>query len=196
MPALAWKAGDRGSIALLSVAISDFAGTLDWGYLGLAAGAALHQKHDRSGLHDLVALVQDFEAQLENAAARRLAGPRLERRDIGADGVAEPDRRPEFPGHAQKAHGRAVDPVHLRHQPDCAREHQGAVRDAPAKDALLRKFLVDVKGIVVADQASEQRHVAFVHRPATRSARAIDFEVFQVETQRISPCSSTDSGTN
>src|SRR6185312_17192564 len=120
MPALAWKAGDRGSIALLSVAISDFAGTLDWGYLGLAAGAALHQKHDRSGLHDFVALVQDLEAELENAAPRRLAGPRLERRDIGTDGIAELDRRLELPGYAEQAHGRAVDPVHLRHQPDRA----------------------------------------------------------------------------
>jgi hypothetical protein len=69
------------------------------------------------------------------------------------------------------------------------------VRDAPAEDAFLRKFLVDMKGIVVADQAREQRHVAFVHRPATRSASAIDFEIFQVETQRI-PLVPARLGTN
>jgi hypothetical protein len=62
------------------------------------------------------------------------------------------------------------------------------MRDAAAEDAPSGKFLVDVEGIVVADEAGEQRHVALVYRSAARSARAIDFEIFQVETQRISPC--------
>src|SRR6185503_6882114 len=84
-------------------------------------GAALHQQHDRAGLDRLLVLVQHLEAEFQHAALRGLAWPCLQRRDFGADGIAELYRRLEFPGYAEQAERRAVDPVHLRHQSDGGR---------------------------------------------------------------------------
>src|SRR6476660_4214033 len=111
-----------------------------------------HQQHDRSDLNDFVVLVQDLETDLQDATLRRLARPRLERRDPGADGITALHRRVELPGHAEQAERGSVDPVELRHQADRGRKHERPVRDAAAENALPGIFLIDVKRVVVADQ--------------------------------------------
>src|SRR6185437_16138367 len=79
---------------------------------------ALHQQHDRSDLDDLVLLVEDLEPDFQNAALGRLARSCLQRRYPRADGVAELHRGVEFPGNAEQAERRSVDPVELRYQSD------------------------------------------------------------------------------
>src|SRR5262245_1032203 len=77
------KFSDAGSIALVNVAMS--------GAPKLAARlwAALHQQHDGAGLDDLVALVEHFEAERQDAAIGLGGRPRLERCHAGSDRVAE-----------------------------------------------------------------------------------------------------------
>ena len=64
------------------------------------------------------------------------------------------------------------------------------MRDAAAEQGVLAELLVDMQRIVIADQAGEQRDVAFADGAAARALRDVDFEIFEIETQGLSLVSS------
>ena len=152
-------------------------------------GTASHQKNDRSGLHGLVILVDDLEAEFQHAALRRrLARPCLERRDLGADGVAEAS-----PGawNSQETPSRpsAVPSIQFicDIRPIAVDNTSGPCATRVPKMLSLRKFLVDMQRIVVADQAGKQRNVAFADGAAARAPGRVDFEILQIKPQRALP---------
>jgi hypothetical protein len=61
------------------------------------------------------------------------------------------------------------------------------MRDPASEDAGLAEFLVDMQRVVVANQASEQRHVAFTDGAAARALRRIQYEVLEIKPQRALP---------
>jgi hypothetical protein len=145
-----------------------FGPSFDVASAGLLMRRPSHQETCRTALRSLAVLINQGEAQLQQAAVRILYVARTYNLDQRLDSIAWSNGCLEFPCHPEKSDGRSIDEIEPGRKAEYQTDSHRTMCNSGPEFSVSRKDFIRMHWIVVPGQARISDDVRLGNRPSRR----------------------------